>query len=176
MRWNGFSSTPGRRLPDCRRNGAGGQRGCRFANVTFSSSVCNAPSFSCKEASLAPSPSPGSPNTQGAIMASFATRRTFLQNAAASAALLGVGDLAFLKHIPTVSAADAKLDPKRVRLDAGIEPLVLLLEETPRDKLLEEVAGRIKKGLSYREVVTALFLAGVRNSGPTAATSFTRSW
>ena len=35
-----------------------------------------------------------------------------------------------------------------VRLDPEIEPLVRLLEDTPREKLLEEVAARIHDGLS----------------------------
>lgn len=41
-----------------------------------------------------------------------------------------------------------------------------LLEETPRERVLEEVAGRIRKGTSYREVLAALLLAGVRNIQP----------
>ena len=56
--------------------------------------------------------------------------------------------------------------PNLVRLDSGIEPLVRLLEETPRDKLLEEVGARVKKGLAYRDVLAALLLAGVRNVQP----------
>ena len=53
-----------------------------------------------------------------------------------------------------------------------IEPLVRLLEETPREKLLEEVAGRIHKGTSYREVLAALLLAGVRNVQPRPSVGF----
>lgn len=87
-------------------------------------------------------------------------RRAFLT---ASAAL---GGLAFLDALPAVAREDAKLDPKLVRLDADIEPLVRLVEDTPRDKLLEEVGARIKKGLAYREVLAALLLAGVRNIKP----------
>ncbi|MGI8782871.1 MAG: hypothetical protein ACR2L2_04365 [Acidobacteriota bacterium] len=41
-----------------------------------------------------------------------------------------------------------------------------LLEETPRQRLLEEVAARIKRGLSYDELLAALLLAGVRNIEP----------
>lgn len=92
-------------------------------------------------------------------------RRSFMQSAGAGLAALGL-DLSFLKGLPAVSAADAQLDPKLVRLRSDIEPLVRLLEETPRDRLLEEVGGRVKKGLSYREVLTALQLAGVRNVQP----------
>ena len=49
------------------------------------------------------------------------TRRDFAKNAAASAALLGLGDYAFLGRIPAVSAGETKLDPKRVRSDSGID-------------------------------------------------------
>jgi hypothetical protein len=88
-------------------------------------------------------------------------RRDFL-----AASALSAGSLAFLNDLPAVAADDAKPDPKLVRLDSGIEPLVKLLEETPREKLLEEVGTRVKKGLAYRDVLAALLLAGVRNIQP----------
>src|SRR6185436_13772813 len=53
-----------------------------------------------------------------------------------------------------------------VRLHPDIEPLVRLLEDTSRERVLEEVAARLKRGLTYREVVAALLLAGVRNIQP----------
>jgi hypothetical protein len=87
-------------------------------------------------------------------------RRAFLQTSAA------LGGLAFLDALPAVKADDAKFDPKLVRLDSGVEPLVRLLEDTPRGKLLEEVGGRVKKGLAYQELLAALLLAGVRNIKP----------
>ncbi len=93
-------------------------------------------------------------------------RRRFLGASAASGALVGLGDLGFLSRLAPVSAVEAALDPKVVRLEPEIEPLVRLLEETSRDRLLEEVASRIKKGLSYRDLVAALLLAGVRNVQP----------
>ena len=73
-------------------------------------------------------------------------RRRFLQASAAGGALLGLGDLGFLSRLRPVSADEATLDPKVVRLQPEIEPLVRLLEETPRERLLEEVAARIQKG------------------------------
>lgn len=88
-------------------------------------------------------------------------RRQFF---AASAA--GASGIAFLDRLPAVSADDAKPDPNLVRLDSGIEPLVRLLEETPREKVLEEVGSRVKKGLAYRDVLAAILLAGVRNVPP----------
>jgi len=94
------------------------------------------------------------------------SRRHFLKTTATSGALLGLGDLSFLSQLPGVSRADAQLNPKSVRLQPEIEPIVRLLEETPRAALLEEVARRIKQGLQYREVLAALLLAGVRNIQP----------
>ncbi len=94
------------------------------------------------------------------------TRRHFLHRAAAGSALLGLGDLGFLSRLRPVSAAEARLNPKLVQLHPEIEPLVRLLEDTPRVKLLEEVAHRVQKGLSYRELLAALQLAGVRNVQP----------
>ena len=93
-------------------------------------------------------------------------RRRLLQSGAAAGTLLGMGDLGFLSQLRPVSAAEAKLDPNVVRLDPSIEPLVRLIEETPRDRLLEEMGARIHKGASYREVLAALLLAGVKNIEP----------
>src|SRR5262249_25394120 len=83
-----------------------------------------------------------------------------------------LGDLAFLSKLRPVHADEAKLDPKLVRLESDIEPLVRVFEETPRDQLIEEVGGRVKKGLSYRELLAALLLAGVRNIQPRPAVGF----
>ncbi|PYI89854.1 MAG: hypothetical protein DME26_00070, partial [Verrucomicrobia bacterium] len=99
-------------------------------------------------------------------MNTLATRRTFLKTAATTGAVLGLGDLSFLARLQPVSAAEAKLDPQIVRLSPEIEPLVRLLEETPRERLLEEVGARVRHGLTYRELLAALLLAGVRNIQP----------
>ena len=93
-------------------------------------------------------------------------RRSFLKTGAGAGALAAIGDFGFLAKLPPVSAEEVQLDPRTVRLHAEIEPLVRLLETTSRDRVLEEVAARIKRGLSYREVLAALQLAGVRNIQP----------
>jgi hypothetical protein len=93
-------------------------------------------------------------------------RRTFLKFAAGAGALAELGDLGFLSQLPPVSAAEAKLEPRVVQLHPEIEPLVRWLEDTPRERLLEEAAARIRRGLTYREVLAALLLAGVRNIQP----------
>src|SRR5262245_28536997 len=93
-------------------------------------------------------------------------RRAFLKTTATAGALAGLGEFGFLSQLPRVTAAEAKLETKFVRFRPEIEPLVRLLEDTPRDKLLDEVGARIKRGTTYREVLTALLLAGVRNIQP----------
>src|SRR5262245_55926124 len=95
-----------------------------------------------------------------------ADRRQFLRASAAGGALVGLGDLGFLSQLGPVSAGEATLVPNVVRLQPEIEPLVRLLEETPRERLLEEVANRVRKGAAYRDVLAALLLAGVRNVQP----------
>src|ERR1041385_1299452 len=93
-------------------------------------------------------------------------RRSFLKVTGGAAALAGLGDLGFLAQLRPVSAAESKLAPEMVRLNPEIEPLVRLLENTPRDRVLEEVGARLKRGLSYRELLAALLLVGVRNIQP----------
>ncbi len=99
-------------------------------------------------------------------MSTSPDRRSFLQS---SAALSGLG---FLSNLPAVTADEARANPGVVMLHPDIEPLVRVVEETPRAKLLEEMAARVKKGLSYREVLAALLLAGVRNVQPRPAVGF----
>ena len=100
------------------------------------------------------------------------SRRQFLETSLGSGLMAGTGAAAFLSHLRPVSAADAKLDPSLVRLGNGIEPTVRLLEETPRDRLVEEVASAVQRGLSYRQLLAALLLAGVRNVQPRPQVGF----
>jgi hypothetical protein len=99
-------------------------------------------------------------------MYSGITRRDVLKTGLSAGSLAGLGDLGFLSRLNPVTAAEAKLEPGAVRLAPEIEPLVRFIEETPRDKLLEETAHRIKRGLSYRDLLAALLLAGVKNVEP----------
>jgi len=105
-------------------------------------------------------------------MATDRARRTFLQTGATAGALVGLGDLAFLANLRPVSAEETKLDPNVVQLRPEISPLVRLIEETPRERLLEEVAARIDNGLGYRDLLAALLLAGVKNVEPRPSVGF----
>jgi len=99
-------------------------------------------------------------------------RRRFLQAGAGSGALAGLGDLSFLSTLNPVSAAEASAASSDVQLRPEIEPVVRLIEETPRERLLEEVAAGIRGGLSYREVLAGLLLAGVKNVEPRPSVGF----
>lgn len=99
-------------------------------------------------------------------MTTNANRRGFLGRSATVGALVGASELSFLGSLGSVSAADAKLSKNAVRMRPEIEPIVRLLEDTSRSRVLEEVANRIKEGLSYRDTLAALLLAGVRNVQP----------
>jgi hypothetical protein len=93
-------------------------------------------------------------------------RRSFLRAAVAGGAWVGLGDLAFFGRLPPVAAAETRPEPARVQFRPEIEPLVRLIEDTPRERLLERVAERVHGGTPYRDVLTALLLAGVRNIQP----------
>ncbi len=94
-------------------------------------------------------------------------RRSFLRGSAASGCALGVGALPFLGKLPSLSAAEIAPDPGAVRFLPEIEPLVQLIERTPAEDLIGVVAKRVRDGsLRYREVLAALFLAGIRNVQP----------
>lgn len=90
-------------------------------------------------------------------------RRTFLQGVGCAAASASLG---FLQRLPLVSAGEAKMPRGMVQFHPDIEPLVRLMEETPRERVLEEIAAKIHRGATYQEIVSALFLAGVRNIQP----------
>ena len=54
----------------------------------------------------------------------------------------------FLRSLPPVSAAEAAVNPNLVAFEPEIEPLVRVLEGMPREKVLEEIGHRIRKGTS----------------------------
>ena len=85
-------------------------------------------------------------------------RRSFLKTAATTSALIGLGDLDFLSRLPCVSAAETKLDPKFVQFRPEIEPLVRLLEDTPRTatvRALGAVDVLVMSRTDFRSMVTS---------------------
>lgn len=105
-------------------------------------------------------------------MSWHSNRRDFLRASLAAGSISGLGDVSFLTSLPRVGAAESKLPPDAVRFNPAIEPLVRLLEETPREQLLEAVAARIHEGARYEQILAALLLAGVRNVQPRPSVGF----
>ncbi len=102
----------------------------------------------------------------------FGKRRHFLKSVGVAGATLSVGEFGFLHGLPAVSAGESKLPPNAVEFSSEIEPLVRLLEDTPREKVVDVFATKIQSGTSYRAVLTALLLAGVRNIQPRPSVGF----
>src|SRR5215831_11207206 len=106
-------------------------------------------------------------------MAAPFSRRGFVRGAlATTGALAGLGDFGFLSRLGRLSTAETKLPAGAVQFRPEIEPLVRVLETTPRENLLEEIGARIHRGLAYRDVLTALLLAGIRNVQPRPSVGF----
>ena len=94
------------------------------------------------------------------------SRRSFLGGVAGAGLLGSVGGLDALARLRPVSAAESVVPPEMVRFTPEIEPIVRLIEETPRDKCVEVMANALRKGMTYRQFLAALFLAGIRNVSP----------
>jgi hypothetical protein len=98
-------------------------------------------------------------------MFSNISRRRFMQSSSAlsvgAATAIGAGF-----GLPAIQADEMQLAEGSVRFRDEIEPFVRLLETTPREKIVERVVEEIRRGLSYRELLTAVFLAGIRNVQP----------
>ena len=92
-------------------------------------------------------------------------RRSFLQSASALGLGAGLGSLEALMRV-TPAKADTALGPDAVRFRPEIEPVVRWIEETPRDRIFEAALAQLKAGLSYRDLLAGLFLAGIRNVKP----------
>src|SRR5262249_40969110 len=92
--------------------------------------------------------------------ASSVSRRDVL----ATGALCQAGRL--LLRPGLLSASDAQVTREIVQFRPEIEPLVKLIERTPREKCAEMAVEQMRRGASYRQLLAALFLAGVRNVNP----------
>src|SRR5437879_3455701 len=65
-----------------------------------------------------------------------------------------------------LSRADAQRTPAAVKFRPEMEQLISLIENTPREKCAEVAVEQLRRGVSYRQLLAALFLAGVRNVNP----------
>jgi hypothetical protein len=92
-------------------------------------------------------------------------RRSFLQATAALGVGLEAAGAAGWRSLATAQAG-MRVGPEAVRLRPEIEPVVRWIEETPRDRIVETALDHLQAGLSYRDLMASLFLAGIRNIRP----------
>jgi hypothetical protein len=93
-------------------------------------------------------------------------RRQFVTRSLQAGAIAALGDFSFLHGLPAPAADNDQTTRRLVPLSAEIEPLVRLIEDTPRGQLIERIIVEIRKGASYEELLSAVFLAGVRGIQP----------
>lgn len=65
-----------------------------------------------------------------------------------------------------LSRDEVEVTPGLMKFRPEIEPLVALIERTPRERCAEMVVEQLRQGVSYRQLMAALFLAGIRNVNP----------
>lgn len=65
-----------------------------------------------------------------------------------------------------LTRAQAQVTPDLFRFRPELEPLVALIERTPREKCPEMAVEQLRRGVTYRQFLAALFLAGIRNVNP----------
>ncbi len=87
------------------------------------------------------------------------TRRHFLQTATSAGVVLGQGEWSALSPLSPVTPAEATVTPDLVRFSLDMEPVVRLIETTPREKCPVVMIEQLRKGLPYRSFLAALFLA-----------------
>ncbi|HZL89322.1 MAG TPA: hypothetical protein VFB96_13170 [Pirellulaceae bacterium] len=90
------------------------------------------------------------------------SRRIFLQSAVAAGVSLRAGPWDALLPISPASADEAAVASELVRFTPDIEPIVRLIEETPRAKCAEMMIEQLRAGLPYRCFLAALYLANIR--------------
>jgi hypothetical protein len=93
-------------------------------------------------------------------------RRNFLKSSATAGIVLGTTGPTLLSTLAPRARGEAEVTPELVHLTPDVEPIVRLIEETPREKCVELMVEQLQRGLPYRNFLAALFLAGVRNVMP----------
>lgn len=94
------------------------------------------------------------------------TRREFLQSSAQAGMLLGCVTPGALASLAPDKRSQARVTPDLVRFTPDVEPIVRLIEETPREKCFDMMVEQLRCGLPYRNFLAALFLAGIRDVKP----------
>src|SRR5437773_2618501 len=86
------------------------------------------------------------------------TRRHLLRTAVGTAAWAWA-DGSWLREL---AAFGADVPPDKVRFDSDIEPIVRLIEDTPREQCVSVFIDQLRRGLPYRRFLAAAFFACAR--------------
>lgn len=92
-------------------------------------------------------------------------RRGFLKGLGGSV-VASAGAWEALHSIVPASAAESQVTPDVVQFRPEMEPVVRWIESTPRERVFDVAVEQLKRGLSYRQLLAGLFLAGIRNVKP----------
>jgi hypothetical protein len=100
------------------------------------------------------------PHPQSSAASAFPSRRDFLHISTSVGFLGGLGSIG---SVGRALAVQADVGPGLVRLSADIEPVVRVIEDTPRERIFEAAARLLRSGVDYRRFMAALYLAGIRS-------------
>jgi hypothetical protein len=89
-------------------------------------------------------------------------RRSFLKGSTTAAGLLGLGGRGTLATSAAASVPAAPAIPELIPVHADIEPIVRLIRDTPRERIVAVMIEQVRQGLSYRHFLAANFLAAIR--------------
>ena len=98
-------------------------------------------------------------------MDSSLRRRTFLS----ACGLTALGQSGFLHGWARAVVEAAEENPPTVEtviFSDDLEPLVRAIEQVPAERALELAVSRLKEGTTSRQLLAAIFLAGIRNVNP----------
>lgn len=87
------------------------------------------------------------------------SRRRFL--AGATATSLGLADVTSLGALRAFAGEEPAV-PQKVRFGRDIEPIVRLIEETPRGRCVAALTEQLRQGLPYERFLAGVFFAGIR--------------
>src|SRR4249920_3902402 len=88
------------------------------------------------------------------------TRRRFLTTMAGTASL-GLADVTTLGGLRAFADERSPV-PDTVRFGPDLEPIVRLIEDTPRSECVRVLIEQLQKGLPYRRLLAGVFFSGIR--------------
>src|SRR5262249_59603431 len=87
------------------------------------------------------------------------TRRRFLGTLTGAASCLADGPV-----LSSLAACVAEQPPERIRFGRDLEPIVRLIEETPREQCVRVFVAELRRGLPYRRFLAASLFASIRRT------------